>query len=446
MSFKKDQQQEFRELANWVIDQAKQAGANDCRVNISKRRSVEINYRDRKPEVIKEATTQGLYLEVFINNRFAGRSTPDFRKLTLSGFITDLIDNALIMEEDPFRTLPDPKYYAGRSTTDLQLADPAQAQLTPEERHAMAKAVEDACLQQGGSKVISVEAGESDDTYEEFIKSSNGFEGSARSTYCNVGASMTAQDEGDRRPAGYHYIGCRYRSDLPSLQEIGKTAANRTLDLMGGKKIATETLPVILENRGAARVLSGLLNPMSGGSIQQKRSFLADKKDQTFGSKLLTVQDDPFLLRGLGSRLYDEDGFPAKKRDLIIEGRVNEFLIDWYYSRKLGWEPTSGGISNLIIPPGTRSIDDIIKDLGRCILVTDYIGGNSNSTTGDFSVGIIGKLFDKGQFVQNVAEMNIADNHLKFWNKLVEVGNDPWIYSQARFPSLVFDGVVVAGI
>jgi len=215
---------------------------------------------------------------------------------------------------------------------------------------------------------------------------------------------------------------------------------------MGGKKIATETLPVILENRGAARVLSGLLNPMSGGSIQQKRSFLADKKGQQFGSKLLTVQDDPFLVRGLGSRLYDGDGFPTKKRDLLLEGKVNEFLIDWYYSRKLGWEPTSGSITNLIISPGTRSVEEIIRDLGRCILITEYIGGNSNSTTGDFSVGIIGKLFDKGQLVQNVAEMNIADNHLKFWNKLVEVANDPWIYSQARLPSLVFEGVVVAGI
>jgi predicted Zn-dependent protease len=61
-------------------------------------------------------------------------------------------------------------------------------------------------------------------------------------------------------------------------------------------------------------------------------------------------------------------------------------------------------------------------------------------------VGIIGKLFEKGSFVQNVAEMNIADNHLKFWNKLVEVANDPWIYSQERLPSLVFDDVVVAGI
>ena len=136
------------------------------------------------------------------------------------------------------------------------------------------------------------------------------------------------------------------------MQDVGTKAANRTLDLMGGKKIQTETLPVILENRGAARILGGLLNPMSAGSIQQKRSFLADKKGQQFGSKLLTVQDDPFIPRGLGSRLYDDDGFPTRKRDLITEGMVNEFLIDWYYSRKLGWEPTSGSISNLIIPPG----------------------------------------------------------------------------------------------
>lgn len=446
MSYEKDQQKEFQELAEWVTDQAKKAGAKDSKVNLSKRRFVEIKYRDRQPEVIKEATTQGLNLEVFINNRFASQSTPDFRKSTLVGFITDVVESAKIMEEDPFRTLPDPKYYAGSTSSDLQLADPSQGQLSPEERHQMAKMVENSCLEKGGSKVISVEAGEYDETYEEFVQSSNGFTGANRSTECWIGASMTAQDEGDRRPAGYHWVGCRYRADLPPTVEVGNVAASRTLDLMGGKKIETETLPIIIENRGVGRVLWGLLGPMSAGNIQQKRSFLADKKGQMIASKLLTIQDDPFLTRALGSRYYDYDGFPAKQRNLVTEGTINDFLTDWYYSRKLGWEPNSGSTSNLIIPPGNRSVDAIIKDLGRCIVITDFIGGNSNPTTGDFSVGVIGKLFDKGQFVQNVAEMNMADNHLQFWNKLVEVGNDPWIYSSARLPSLVFDGVVVAGI
>ena len=158
----------FPELADWVISRTLKAGANDCRVSLSKRRSVEINYRDRKPEVIKEATTRGLYLEVFVNNRYAGQSTPDFRNSTLESFITGLVASARIMEEDPYRTLPDPKYYEGRSDADLQTADPDYSSLTPEERHSMARAVEEACLSKGGDKVISVEAGEYDESYEEY--------------------------------------------------------------------------------------------------------------------------------------------------------------------------------------------------------------------------------------------------------------------------------------
>jgi PmbA protein len=86
-----------------------------------------------------------------------------------------------------------------------------------------------------------------------------------------------------------------------------------------------------------------------------------------------------------------------------------------------------------------------MKDLGKGILVTGFIGGNSNSTTGDTSVGIIGRLFENGEPTQAVAEMNIADNHLKFWHKLTEAANDPWIYSSYRMPSLVFTDVVVSG-
>ncbi len=64
---------------------------------------------------------------------------------------------------------------------------------------------------------------------------------------------------------------------------------------MGGRKIATQKSPVILLNRGAERVLSCLGDAMYAGNIQQKRSFLADKKGKQIGSKLLTVIDDPFI-------------------------------------------------------------------------------------------------------------------------------------------------------
>ena len=131
---------------------------------------------------------------------------------------------------------------------------------------------------------------------------------------------------------------------------------------------------------------------------------------------------------------------------MVEKGVLNEYFIDWYRSQKLGVEPTTGGASNLVLPPGERSLAEIMKDLGRGILINGFIGGNSNSNTGDFSIGITGKLFDKGEFTRNLAEMNIAGNHLEFWNKLIEAANDPWTYSNIRMPSLVFKDIVVSGI
>jgi PmbA protein len=437
---------EMRDLAAWSIETAKSAGADDCRVEIGRSRSVEISYRERKPENIKEASTRGLSIEVFAGGRYSSQSTSDLRKESLQTFISTAVAMTKLLAKDPYRTLPDPKYYLGRPELDLQIVDPTYDQLTPEDRHNMVKAIEDSCLRAGGEKAVSVTALEKDGHGESVTLTSNGFEGYSESTEYGAGADMTVRDENDRRPEGGFGATVVARKAMPRPEEIGAIAAKRALDLLGAKKIKTETLPIIVENRSAPRLLSGLLSAMSGWSIQQKRSFLADKKGQRIAGQRLTLIDDPLLVGGLGSRLYDGDGFPAKKRTMIESGVLNDFYVDWYYSRKLGWEPTTGGPSNLIIPPGKRSVGEIMKDLGRGIFITGFLGGNSNSTTGDSSLGIIGKLFEKGEPVQSVAEMNIAFNHLEFWKSLAEAANDPWLYSSRLIPSLVFTDVVVSGV
>jgi len=437
---------ELKDLAGWAIKAAKSAGADDSKVGIDGERLVEVSYRDRKPENIKEATTKSLYIQIYVNGRFSSQTTSDLRKDALKDFISNAVATTKLLAEDPFRTLPDPKYYEGRKEMDLGLVDPDYKKLTPEGRHNMVKAIENAALEKGGDKVISVTAQEQDGHGESFTMTSNGFEGHQEITYYVAGAEMTVQDEGDRRPAGYEFVVAVNKKDMPSPEKIGAGCAKRTLDLLGAKKIKTETLPIIIENRVAARIFGGLLGAMFGRNIQQKQSFLADKKGTKIGSEHLTLIDDPFMKGGLGSRLYDGDGFATKKRVMIDKGVLKDFYVDWYYSRKLGWEPSTGGPSNLIIPPGKRSVEEIMKDLGRGIYITGFIGGNSNPTTGDASIGILGHLFEEGKPVQAVSEMNISDNHLKFWNRLAEVGNDPWPYSSQRFPSLVFTDVVVAGI
>ncbi|MBN1118957.1 MAG: TldD/PmbA family protein [Bacteroidales bacterium] len=437
---------EMLDLCNWIMDETLKNGASDCKVSLNKRRIVEINYRKQKPESIKEATTRSLSLDVYLDGKFAVQSTPDLRKTSLETFIKKACENAKYIEADPYRTLPGKDLIKGKQDIDLELYDNRVKDFAPDLKHKMVQEIEEACINKGGDKVISVEAGAEFSEDENLEVASNGLVNSTQKTSVWIGASMAAQDEGDRRPNGYHWAGARYLNDLPKTSDVGIKAAERTLELLGGKKMPTEKLPVIIENRVANRLLNGFIAGMNGGNIQQQRSFLADKKGEVVASPKLSLIDDPFVKKGFGSRLVDGDGLPARKRIMLDQGKVEEFFIDWYYSRKMECQPTTGGASNLILKPGEKSLEDLMKDTGRGILVTGFIGGNSNSTTGDFSIGIIGHLFENGVPVQAIAEMNIADNHLEFWKKLADVGNDPWKYSSWNIPSLLFDDIVVAGV
>lgn len=437
---------EMLNLASMAIETAKRAGAAASSVRIGGERNVEISYRDRKPETIKEASTRSLTIALYVDGRYAAQGTSDLRPEALDRFIKDAVATTRLIAEDPYRSLPDPKYYAGRVERELGLLDPAYAKYKAADRHQAAKAVEAAALDKGGEKLISVTARAQDGLQEEVLVTSNGFQGSSEGTYYVEYSQVTMQDEGDRRPMSYDVAVAVKRQDMPKPEAIGAGGVARCRALLGGRKIKTETLPIIVENRNVPRILGGLLGAMSGRAVQQKQSFLADKKGQKIGSDALTLIDDPLVMSGLGSRFYDGDGMTAVRRTMIEAGVLREYFVDWYYSRKLGWEPTTGGASNLIIPPGKRSVPAIMKDLGRGIWITDFIGGNNNTTTGDYSVGIVGQLFENGQPVQAVAEMNIAGNALEFWPKLVEVADDPWLYSGQRTPSLVFRDVVVSGI
>lgn len=434
------------DICEFVLKTAKAAGADDCRAGFNKSRYVEVRYREHKPENVSEAATSNVSIQIFADGCYSSQGTSDLRKSALKTFIENAVKSAVLLEKDTYRSLPDQAYYKGRTKKDLKILDPEYSSITPDQRHAMAKELENACLEAGGDRVISVSTQVYDVLNEELVLTSNGFSGERKSSVCYTFGEMTVRDEGDRHPNGYDYaVGRSYRN-LPSCSETGKGVAKRTLDLMGSKKIPTETLPVIIENRIVSNILDQFTSAMSGTSIQQKRSFLLDKKGEKLGSSVFTLVDDPHIIEGLGSSTYDDDGFATKKRTMVENGVLREYYIDWYRSRKLGVKPTTGSPSNLVLPPGGRSLAEIMKDLGRGIFINGFIGGNSNSNTGDFSIGITGKLFDKGEFTQNVAEMNIADNHLNFWNKLIEAANDTWKYSNILTPSLVFDDIVVSGI
>lgn len=387
----------------------------------------------------------GLSLSLYLDGQFSSHRTSDLRKDALEKFMRDTIAMTKYLTPDPYRTLPDPKYYENRQTTDLDLIDPRYPNVSADARHEVARKIEAAALDRGGDKIISVTAGYYDSISESAVVASNGFRGTTKETSFWCGAEATARDEGDRRPEDWWWEGGRYRGDLSDPSSIGTTAVERALSRVGAEKIASEKMPMIVENRTVGRLLRFMSGALYARNLQQENSFLEGKLGEKIGSDLLTVIDDPFLPRGQNSRHFDGEGITAQRIPIFEKGVLRNYYVDTYYGKKLGMEATTGSPSNNTFAEGTKSPEEWMKELGRGILVTGFLGGNSNSTTGDFSTGVQGYLFDGGEIVKPVSELNLAGNHLEFWKGLVGLGNDPYRYSSMLTPAFVFDEVMIAG-
>ena len=431
------------DLADMVIEYALKNGAAQATARIDESRSNDIEIRDQKIDSLKESNQNRLSFRLFVDGKYSGHATSRMKKDELLRFVDEAIAATRYLAADEFRKLPDPALYYKGGGPDLKVLDPEIDKMDAKTKIDLARKVHDEAFQKD-DRIISVSAYYNDSVTSLVRVASNGFRGDVENSNISLAAQVSLK-AGTGRPSDSWYEAALFRDRLITT-DIGKKALDRAIKKIGPKKIASGKYPVILENKISHYFASALFNAMVGASLYNKQSFLAGKENKPISSSLLTIYDDPTIISGFGSRLFDEEGLAAVKRPVIEKGILKNYYIDDYYGRKLGMKPTSGSMSNLVYGTGTRSLEEMIASMKKGIFMTGMIGGNCNGTTGDFSYGIDGFLVQDGKIVQPVNEMNINGNMNDFWFSLIETGNDPDPGSAFKAPSLMFENADFSGI
>lgn len=436
----------MRDLAARAISEARAAGAKDSRAFVTRSRDVTVEWRDGKLDRIRESTAQSLSVSLYVDGRFSASGTSDLRPDAVAQFVRGMVGATRTLAPDPHRHLPDPARYAGATQADLQISDPAVATVAPDARLADARRLEEAARAgDGDGRIVSVTAGVGDTEAAWVGMSTNGFDATERSTSFGRSIEVAVRDAGDRKPEGYAYADACFAADLPSIEALGAEALRRADGQRGSKQAPTGVYEVVIENRVVSRLARYLFGALAGEDLQQKSSFLEGKLGARIGSELLTVTSDPHLPRGLATSAWDSEGMVTTKLPVFEKGVVKTYFLDTYYASKLGAQPTTGEWNNLVWAKGVRDAAAMIAGMKKGIFVTDFTGGNSNGTTGDFSLGIKGFYVEKGKIAHPISEMNLAGNHLEIWKQLAEVGSDPWTSSGNRSPSLRFKKAQCSG-
>jgi PmbA protein len=400
------------EFAHAAVESALRAGASqaDATLSISDRFSTEA--RDRAVTKLEQSTGRSLHVRVFVDGRKATLSSSDFNRKSIEESIAAAVAQARHVASDPFALLPEPAERAlDGADLDLYSEDVAgrEAQTKIDEALELERSIRDLDKRIGNSNGSHV----GDTVSTTVLVNSNGFAGAYRSTRVHRSTSPVALD-GEAKRTGAYGTAARRLSDMEEAAAVAGKAVRRTVGLFGARKPQTMRVPVIFERDVAASVLSDLFAALSASNVAVGNSWLTEKIGQRIGSDLVSIFDDGTMPGLLGSTPFDGEGVPTQRTHVFDRGVLRTFLYDTYYARKLSAKSTGnstgGGVgpNNFYLEAGERSLDEIIADTKRGVLVMDTIGFATEHASGTYSRGARGYYIENGAIAYPIEEFTIA--------------------------------------
>jgi PmbA protein len=225
---------------------------------------------------------------------------------------------------------------------------------------------------------------------------------------------------------------------------------------LGARKVKTCECPVVFDPEIAASLVGQLASAVSGYSLYKGASFLVGKLGEKIASEFVTVIDDGTISGALGSKPFDGEGLPTRKKTVVERGILRSYLLDTYSGKKLGLPSTANasravggapGVSpaNFFLLPGSHTPEEIIGSVENGFYVTELIGHGVNLVTGDYSRGAVGVWIEKGKLAYPVEEVTIAGNLKEMLANVEMVGSDLEMRNRISAPTIKISRMTVAG-
>jgi PmbA protein len=437
------------EYAQFAVDAALRAGATQAEATLSINDRFSTEARDRAITKLEQSTGRSLHVRVFVEGRKAALATSDFERANLQQAVATAVAQARHVAADPYALLPE-NQTGPREHRDLDLFSEdvtgREAQMKIDEAldlETRIRALDSRIANSNGAHV-------GDTCSTTALVNSNGFAGAYRSTRVHRSVSPVALD-GQTKRMGAYGSAARRLSDMESISDVARKAVDRTVSMFGARKPQTMRVPVIFERDVAASVLSDIFSALNAANVAIGNSWLAERVGSKVGSDLVNMVDDGIMPGLLGSSPFDGEGVATQRTTVFERGMLRTFLYDTYYARKLGARSTgnasAGGVgpNNFYLEPGSYSLEQLIAQTQRGVLVTDTIGFATEHASGTYSRGARGFFIENGEIAYPIEEFTIAGTFPEMLAGLDAVANDLRFDAAVVSPSFRVAEMTVSG-
>ncbi|MCF7222684.1 metalloprotease PmbA [Marilutibacter chinensis] len=438
------------ELSQSLLERCRAAGASQAEVSCSEETGLNVSVRMGEVETVEASRDRGIAVTVYFGQRRGSASTADLREDSLAATVEQACAIARHTEDDPAAGLADAGLMAapfedGR-WRDLDSWHPWTVEHDPQRAIDLALAAEqagrdfDARIE--NSDGSSLGTGTSLGVY----ANSHGFTGHERSSQHSIGSAFIA-GRGDAMQRDGWYSIALAAEDLEDAAAIGRRAAERAVSRLAPRTLATGRYPVLFSAEMARSLVGHLLGAVSGSALYRRASFLLDSAGTQLFPDWFAIEELPFMRRGFRSANFDAEGVATRESALIAGGVLQRYILGSYSARRLGLQTTAnaGGVHNLQVAANTGDFEDMLRGMGRGLLVTELMGQGVNNITGDYSRGAAGFWVENGEIAHPVDGVTVAGNLKDMFRAIEAVGSDIDARSHVRTGSILVGGMTVAG-
>jgi PmbA protein len=223
--------------------------------------------------------------------------------------------------------------------------------------------------------------------------------------------------------------------------------------------VPTKSMPVVFTPHGIVSAFAGpLIAAFNGKTVLEGASPIGKKQGQEVFDKRLSLRDDPTIDYRPGSGPCDDEAIPSEVTQLIIEGKVGNFLYDLQTAALANTRSTGNGHRTqggqpspapnaFVVTPGNTGFDEMVQDIKEGLVVEQLMGATQgNVLGGDFSGNVLlGYKVEGGKIVGRVKDTMVSGNIYKLLKQVAAIGSDTrWVGGFLSTPSIYCPAVSVA--
>jgi len=430
---------ELKDIARELIDLAGRRGVDFADLRMVEDSGTAALVEDGKADKVSRRRDIGACVRVLVDGAWGFVSVDAAGRRRLMAALDDAVELARASAS----RVSDPGMVAAADAVTAESAtpfgrDPRGVEVS--EKLSAIKRFEEAARKHGGSLLVNSAVTYSDAAVREIVANTRGTLVEQESCRVYVSCRVALSKDGMTQ-LGYErkgVVGGFEMIDETAADEFSLRAVEKARVLLSARPAPAGTMPVIFDPSATGLFTHEALgHNAEADGVWSGQSLLTGKMGQKIAADCVTIIDDPAMAGKFGYYLYDSEGTEAKKRVIIENGVLKEFLHTLETAGRLGAAPNGAAradghtarpivrMSNTYTAPGGDSLDAMIKSIDRGVYLKDAQGGYVFTERGQFTCKAgQAVMIENGELGEPLRDVSVAGLTLEILKNVEMVGGD----------------------